>query len=181
MLQLINDVLDLSKIESGRVELIEEVLDMTSLVRDCVRLLDDRAREAGVTWREVIAPDLPSLKADARGVRQILLNLLTNALKFTGAGGTVTLEAAATDGGFAVADTGSGIPETELAHIFEPFRNRSSALVSLTKEGTGLGLSICKRLVEMHGGTIELESRIGRGTTATVRFPASRVVRPVSR
>ena len=183
LLQLINDVLDLSKIEAGRAELIEEVLDVPSLARDCVRLLDERARDAGVRWREVIPTELPSLKADARGVRQILLNLLTNAVKFTGTGGTVTFEARQeTDGGLAltIADTGTGIPDSELAHIFEPFRYRSNALVSRAKEGTGLGLSICKRLVEMHGGTIELTSKIDHGTTVTVRFPASRVVEPVN-
>ena len=183
LLQLINDVLDLSKIEAGRAELIEEVLDIPSLARECVRLLDERARDAGVRWREVIPTELPSLKADARGVRQILLNLLTNAVKFTGAGGTVTFEARQeTDGGLAltIADTGMGIPDSELAHIFEPFRHRSNALVSRAKEGTGLGLSICKRLVEMHGGTIELKSKLDRGTTVTIRFPASRVVEPVS-
>ena len=183
LLQLINDVLDLSKIEAGRAELIEEVLDVPSLARDCVRLLDERARDAGVRWREVIPTELPSLKADARGIRQILLNLLTNAVKFTGTGGTVTFEARQeTDGGLAltIADTGTGIPDSELAHIFEPFRYRSNALVSRAKEGTGLGLSICKRLVEMHGGTIELTSKIDHGTTVTVRFPASRVVEPVN-
>ena len=182
LLQLINDVLDLSKIEAGRAELIEEVLDVPGLARDCVHLLDDRARDAGVRWHEVIPTELPSLRADARGVRQILLNLLTNAVKFTGSGGTVTFEARQETGGgpaLTIADTGMGIPDSELAHIFEPFRYRSNALVSRAKEGTGLGLSICKRLVEMHGGTIELKSKIDRGTTVTVRFPASQVVEPV--
>ncbi len=182
LLQLINDVLDLSKIEAGRTEIVEEILDIPSLARDCIRLLDDRAREAGVRWREEIPDDLPALKADARGVRQILLNLLTNAVKFTPAGGTVSFQAAADDEGrlaLLVADTGTGIPESELAHIFEPFRYRSNALVSRVKEGTGLGLSICKRLAEMHGGTIEIQSRIDRGTKVTVRFPANRVVEPV--
>jgi len=183
LLQLINDVLDLSKIEAGRADLIEEILDVPSLARDCIRLLDERAREAGVAWREVIPIRMPALKADARGVRQILLNLLTNAVKFTPAGGTVIFEAAIEKDGelaLTVADTGTGIPESEIVHIFEPFRYRSNALVSRAKEGTGLGLSICKRLIEMHGGTIELRSRLDRGTTVTVRFSASRVVEPVS-
>ena len=182
LLNLINDVLDLSKIESGRAELVEEVLDVPSLARDCIRLLDDRAREAGVLWREAIPVDLPALKGDARGVRQILLNLLTNAVKFTASGGTVTFEAKEENDGrlaLTVADTGTGIPESELAHIFEPFRYRSNALVSRVKEGTGLGLSICKRLTEMHGGTIEIKSRMDRGTTVTVRFPRNRVIEPV--
>ncbi|MBM3547486.1 MAG: PAS domain S-box protein [Alphaproteobacteria bacterium] len=183
LLQLINDVLDLSKIEAGRADLTEEVLDVPSLARDCIRLLDERAREAGVLWREVIPIRLPAIKADARGVRQILLNLLTNAVKFTPAGGTVTIEAAQEKDGelaLTVADTGTGIPESEIVHIFEPFRYRSNALVSRVKEGTGLGLSICKRLIEMHGGTIELRSRVDRGTTVTIRFPRNRVVEPVS-
>jgi signal transduction histidine kinase len=126
---------------------------------------------------------LPALKADARGVRQILLNLLTNAVKFTPSGGTVTIEAAIEKDGelaLTVADTGTGIPESEIVHIFEPFRYRSNALVSRVKEGTGLGLSICKRLIEMHGGTIELRSRVDRGTSVTIRFPRNRVVEPVS-
>ena len=183
LLQLINDVLDLSKIEAGRAEIVEEVLDVPSLARDCIRLLDERARDAGVRWREEIPADLPALKADARGLRQILLNLLTNAVKFTPAGGKVSFQAAACDDGrlaLVVADTGTGIPESELAHIFEPFRYRSNALVSRVKEGTGLGLSICKRLAEMHGGTIEIQSRIERGTVVTVRFPPNRVVEPVT-
>jgi signal transduction histidine kinase len=181
LLNLINDVLDLSKIEAGRAELVEEILDVPSLARDCIRLLDDRARESGVLWREAIPADLPALKGDARGVRQILLNLLTNAVKFTASGGTVTFEANEEGDGrlaLTVADTGTGIPASELAHIFEPFRYRSNALVSRAKEGTGLGLSICKRLAEMHGGTIEIKSRVDRGTIVTVRFPRNRVVEP---
>jgi PAS domain S-box-containing protein len=183
LLQLINDVLDLSKIEAGRADLTEEILDVPSLARDCIRLLDERAREAGVEWNEAIPMRLPALKADARGVRQILLNLLTNAVKFTPSGGTVTIEAAIEKDGelaLTVADTGTGIPESEIVHIFEPFRYRSNALVSRVKEGTGLGLSICKRLIEMHGGTIELRSRVDRGTSVTIRFPRNRVVEPVS-
>jgi PAS domain S-box-containing protein len=183
LLQLINDVLDLSKVESGRAELSEEVLELPFVARECLRLLDERARDAEIRWQERLPEDLPALRADARSLRQILLNLLSNAVKFTGPGGTVTIGARrGDDGGMAmtVTDTGPGIAAGDLPHIFEPFRYRSNALVTRGKEGTGLGLSICKRLVELHGGSIGIDSAPGRGTTVTVRFPPSRVVEGVS-
>ena len=183
LLQLINDVLDLSKVEAGRAELSEEPLDLPNIARECLRLLDERARDARIQWRERLPEGLPALRADARSLRQILLNLLSNAVKFTGPEGTVTIGARrADDGGLAltVADTGSGIAAADLPHIFEPFRYRSNALITRGKEGTGLGLSICKRLTELHGGAIEIDSEIGHGTTVTVRFPPNRVVEAVS-
>ena len=106
--------------------------------------------------------------------RSILLNLLTNAVKFTASGGTVAFEAKEENDGrlaLTVADTGTGIPESELAHIFEPFRYRSNALVSRVKEGTGLGLSICKKIVEDHGGQIAARSEPGKGATFSFTLP----------
>jgi len=182
LLRLISDVLDLSKVEAGRTELLEEEIDVASLVRDCMRLLDDRLREAGLRWIEHLPETLPALKADTTAIRQILLNLLTNAVKFT-PDGTIAIEARRTPTGefrLRIADTGIGIPQEELPHVFEPFRHRSNALISRAQEGTGLGLSICKRLMEMHGGTIELHSTLGEGTVATLLFPARRVVAAVS-
>ncbi len=173
LLDMINEILDLSKIEAGRYELYPEDLDVAPIVEDCVSVLSVTAQQRDVELISTVS-GLPSVKADDRAIRHILLNLLSNAVKFTSAGGRVRVSATVAPDGMiaiAVADTGVGIAATDLDRIFEPFRQAETA-VSRAREGTGLGLPITKRLVELSGGQIALESRVGLGTTVTVWLPA---------
>jgi two-component system cell cycle sensor histidine kinase PleC len=173
LLDMINEILDLSKIEAGRYELYPEDLNVAPIVKDCVSVLSVTAQQRDVELISTVS-GLPSVKVDDRAIRHILLNLLSNAVKFTSAGGRVRVSATVAPDGMiaiAVADTGVGIAATDLDRIFEPFR-QAEALVSRAQEGTGLGLPITKRLVELSGGRISLESRVGLGTTVTVWLPA---------
>lgn len=176
LLALINDVLDLSRVESGKHELFEEVVDLQVLVKACVAMTAVRARNAGVRIEVAIAAPI-CFTADERAVKQVLLNLLTNAIKYTGAGGNVAVTAENHPGGLdlSVSDNGCGIPSTMMAKIFEPFQ-RADSMVTREVEGSGLGLAISRHFMEMHGGRLILESRVGAGTVATARFPAGRVV-----
>jgi signal transduction histidine kinase len=179
LLDLINDILDMSKIEAGRYQLLDEVIDLPEITDLSVRMLASRAASGGVGITIELPPFLPQLTADRRGVKQVLLNLLSNAVKFTPSGGQVVVRAVLEgNGGIAVMveDNGSGIPEDQTARVFEPFR-QVERLTRGKPEGTGLGLSICKGLMEAHGGSITLASVVGQGTTVTVRFPAERTVR----
>lgn len=176
LLSLINDILDLSRIESGQMALAEEAVDIGAAIAQALRMIAPRAQKAGVRLSCDIADGLPFLLGDQRAMLQMLLNLLGNAVKFTPESG----EAATTamllpDGGIGimVADTGTGIPEEELERVLEPFERADSAAVRTT-EGTGLGLPIVKRLAERHGGRLELTSEPGAGTTAILIFPARR-------
>ncbi len=179
LLDLINDILDMSKIEAGRQELLEESIDFEEIVDTCERMLHARAKDGEVSIEVEIAPHLPLLLADRRAVKQVVLNLLTNAVKFTPAGGSVTMRAGQDDTGalwLSVADTGCGISPDQLPHVFEPFRRAEHGQTPTAKEGTGLGLAICKGLMDGHGGRIEIDSKPGRGTTVTVTFPPSRTL-----
>ena len=178
LLDLINDVLDMSKLEAGRYTLDDRRTDMMALLRDCAELAAVSAEQGGVSLDIVPAPDLPNLNADDRAVRQVVLNLLSNAVKFTPKGGRVTMAASVReDGSFAitVADTGIGIAPEALNLIAEPFHQADNS-ISRRFGGTGLGLSISRNLVELHGGTLSIDSAVGEGTTVTVLFPAERVV-----
>jgi signal transduction histidine kinase len=180
LLQIISDILDLAKIEASRVELEETAIDIREVLGACQTLIATRASQGDVSVNADAPPDLPRLFADPLRVKQILLNLLSNAVKFSPRGGVVRMAAArAGDGGLAVtiADEGCGMSPSELTRAFEPFRQVGSEIARRT-EGTGLGLPLAKRLVELHGGVLEIASTPGRGTTATVRFPASRVRSP---
>jgi two-component system cell cycle sensor histidine kinase PleC len=175
LLALINDILDLSKTEAGKLDLDLEPVDLTALFEDCARLMRDRASERGVKLSIVVAEDLPMLQADALRIRQIVLNLLSNSVKFTPAGGKVDLLAGiANDGGvvIAVQDTGIGMAPEMIPIALEPFRQIASPL-SRNVEGTGLGLSLVKSLTERHGGRIEIQSTPGAGTIVRLRFPPS--------
>jgi two-component system cell cycle sensor histidine kinase PleC len=177
LLDLINEILDLSKIEAGRYELYPEDVSVVPLIEDCVSVLSIIAqqREVEVTFT---ADDLLIVRVDERALKQVMLNLLSNAVKFTPAGGRVSLEAnIASDGMIAivVSDTGIGIAADDLDRIFEPFR-RGEAAVSRTHEGTGLGLAITKHLVELSHGRLALESQVGLGTTVTVWLPAAHLL-----
>ncbi len=177
LLSMINDILDLSKIEAGQWELFDEEIDVGATLAAVVRLVDDRAARGGVVLAVEAADDLPRLWADERALKQVLLNLLSNAVKFTDADGHVTLSVAIEANGdylFRVADQGIGIPADELGRVLEPFEQASNSLTRQS-EGTGLGLPLAKSFVELQGGTLEIESEVGAGTLVSVRFPASRV------
>lgn len=178
LLHLINDVLDLSKVEAGRVDLHEETVDLAKLAEDCCRLVADSVRAGELKLTLELAPHLPLIRGDELRLKQILINLLSNAVKFTLAGGSIALTAAiAVDGGIAVsvADTGIGMAPEEIPVALEPFRQVDSAF-NRRFEGTGLGLPLARRLAELHGATLSLSSVKGRGTIATLTLPASRVV-----
>lgn len=169
LLQLLTDILDMSKIEAGRYEIAPGPVDLRACAEFCMRQLDHRAMRNGIRLENAIPAGLPPAHADERALRQILLNLMTNAVKFTQSGGKVTVGASVTADGAAlitVADTGIGMDEAEIPLALEPFRQIGSA-----PEGTGLGLSITHRLVDLHGGRLDIASRPGQGTTVTVRLP----------
>jgi PAS domain S-box-containing protein len=180
LLDLINDILDLSKVESGMDELHEEDVETPEIAHSVLRLVQQRAQKQGVALALELPHDPPNLRADRRKLKQILVNLLANAIKFTEAGGTVALEIrCGQDSGyvFQVTDTGIGIAREDIPKALAQFGQVDSTH-SRRHEGTGLGLPLTKALVELHGGTLELESEPGRGTTVTVRFPAERISRP---
>jgi PAS domain S-box-containing protein len=171
LLELINDILDLSKIEAGRVELKPEWFDLAALIQEAVASL----RPLADNKRLLLGLDLPpalNMRGDRVRVREILSNLLSNAIKFTPEGGRIVVSGASEDGlvRFAVEDTGVGIPPEEHASIFDKF-HQVGATTKGVREGTGLGLAITKRLVEMHGGTITVESEPGRGSRFSVTLP----------
>lgn len=178
LLALISDILDLSKIEAGRFDLHEQEVSIPGVVERCLRLIAWRAEDGRVAVRNQVPADLPHLVADDRRLRQVLLNVLSNAVKFTPAGGSVEISAArSADGGtaIAVADTGVGMRPEDIPVALEPFRQLDSTFTR-HYEGTGLGLPLAQRLIELHGGTLAIESAPGKGTTVTMRLPASRVI-----
>ncbi|MFM8678897.1 MAG: ATP-binding protein [Alphaproteobacteria bacterium] len=178
LLQLISDLLDTSKIEAGGYTLIEETVDPVAVVEDAAAMLRDRARNAGIRLRLHADKDVPMVRADARALRQVVINLLANALKFTAKGGRAEVQCGLDEQGWlaiAVGDTGAGIPEDMLPRLFQPFSQAHSHLVR-SKEGAGLGLAISRGLVELHGGTIGIESIEGEGTVVTLRLPPERLV-----
>lgn len=178
LLGIINDILDLSKIEAGRLTLHEEIVDPAAIARDCTRLVSARAEEAGVLLRLRVLADAPrQVSADELKLKQILLNLLSNAIKFTPRGGHVDVVLQrGRDGNLEIMieDTGVGMSDEDLAIALQPFGQVESTFTR-TRQGTGLGLPLTKGLVELHGGTMRIESALGRGTTVTVSFPLVRV------
>jgi two-component system, cell cycle sensor histidine kinase DivJ len=172
LLAVINGILDMSKIEIGRFEITPEPFAPSQVVAGCCDLMMLQAREAGVGLRKIAPEDLPELIADKRAVNQILLNLLSNAIRFTDRGGTVTISVRgeATAVTFAVEDNGVGIGEEDLARVGEPYF-QARAAYDRRHGGTGLGLSIVKGLVRLHGGEFGIRSRLGEGTRVTVRLP----------
>ncbi len=178
LLGLINDILDLSKIESGTDELHEDTIEIPEIVRSAVMLVGHRAEQGGVKLELELADRLPALRADERKVKQILVNLLSNAVKFTDAGGEVALRAwCRIDSGyvFQITDTGIGIAPEDIPKALSRFVQVDGDL-NRVYEGTGLGLPLTGGLVELHGGSLDLQSKVGVGTTVTVRFPADRIV-----
>jgi signal transduction histidine kinase/HAMP domain-containing protein len=182
LLSLINDVLDLSKIEVGRLELQEEDVDIAEVVATCNRIIEGRAKEAELEVAVNIASELPLVRADARRLKQIVLNLLSNAVKFTPAGGRIIISAATLPSGepiISVSDTGIGMRSEDVALALEPFRQIDGAL-NRRYEGTGLGLPLVQRLVQLHGGALSIKTAPGAGTTITLRLPADRCIREVA-
>jgi signal transduction histidine kinase len=173
---VINDILDISKIEGGRLELRDEPVGVEDMIESCRRIVAAMAEATGVVLSVDIAEALPLVRCDALRFRQILLNLMSNAVKFTPAGGRATVSAA-THGGFAVitvADTGIGMREEDIAVALEPFRQvggNTRDVVTRRFAGTGLGLPLAKALVELHGGTLTIASVVDCGTTVCIRLP----------
>ncbi|MEI9904120.1 MAG: PAS domain-containing sensor histidine kinase, partial [Asticcacaulis sp.] len=171
LLSLINDILDMSKIEAGKMSLRFEPVLIDEVVEDTLRLVRQRVDKAGLKVRTHL-PVLPEIEADFRALKQILLNLLTNAIKFTPQGGTITVSAVMTDANvhISVADTGIGIAEKDLERLARPFEQIENQF-SKTREGTGLGLALTKSLIEMHNGRMDIDSKVGEGTTVHVILP----------
>ena len=180
LLALVDDLLDFSKIEARRHKLDEEQIDVPQVLLSCVTLVKESAQEGGVKIGLEAPENLPDLCADKRKFKQILTNLLSNAVKFTPSGGEVTLRAwvHADDGYlFQVADSGIGIALEDIPKALSPFEQIDGGF-DRRYEGAGLGLPLTKSLVELHGGSLDLQSQVGAGTTVTVRFPAERIVAP---
>ena len=183
LLMLINEILDLSRVEAGRYELKEEAISLALIVEDCRHLLALRATKREITVTEAIEPNLPPIWADERAIRQVVLNLLSNAIKFTPQGGTVTLKAGWTAQGgqyVAIHDTGPGIPEAEIPIVMSSF-GRGTLAQKNADEGSGLGLPIVKGLVELHGGSFTLRSKVREGTRVIVILPPERVINALPR
>jgi two-component system cell cycle sensor histidine kinase PleC len=182
LLDLINEILDLSRIEAGRYELNEERAHLGDIVQDCHRLLKLRAQAKGLEVVENISPDLPPMWVDPRAMRQICLNLMSNAVKFTPRGGRITLTVSPSpDGGqfLSVRDTGPGIPKEEIPKVLQAF-GQGSLAHEAAEGGTGLGLPIVKSLIELHGGTFELRSEVQKGTEVVIVVPRQRVLASVA-
>ena len=177
LMGLIDDLLDLSKIEAGKRELRDEIVDLAELIPGAVHLLEGQAAEGEVSIELELAPALPRLRADYGAAKQILLNVLSNAVKFTLPGGTVRMRAIASAGGIEieVRDDGIGIDPGYIDRLMAPFVQAES-VQTRSRQGTGLGLPIVKSLMELHGGAFELSSRLHQGTTAVLRFPAERII-----
>ena len=177
LLDVISDILDISKVETGNLELAETEVDLNEAIGKSIRLVQERAQDAGVSLLGKV-DEQSVIYADERLVKQCLVNLLSNAVKFTPEGGKIEIRVSRLENGglsVAVADTGIGICPEDFDKVFSPFGQVESAY-SGTYEGTGLGLPITKALLELHGGTLALESVVGVGTTITLSFPKERVL-----
>jgi len=179
LLSLINDILDMSKIEAGKRELAESVMSVEDIVRSVSRLVLARAKTGKVRLTASVPSGFPFFRAEERAIKQVLTNLLTNAIKFTPEGGTVTLSAERAEDDslvIKVQDTGIGMTPDEIPIALAPFGQIESAL-SRKNQGTGLGLPLTRALVELHGGTLTIESEVGKGTTVVLSFPKERLVK----
>jgi signal transduction histidine kinase len=174
LLALINDILDLSRIDAGEGKLEESEVDLHDVIAQSLRMVAPQAEAAGIALASEIARGLSPFRADKRRLKQALVNLLSNAVKFTAAGGHIQVRALPRDGGVAitVADTGIGIAQKDIPRALERFGQVDSTLAR-KYEGAGLGLPLAKHFMEMHGGTLTLESTVNVGTTVTVTLPAS--------
>jgi signal transduction histidine kinase len=177
LLNLVNEVLDLSKVVSGQLELQESTVDLGGLLRECADLLAVQITEKQLTLRTTVPEELPSLSADALRLKQVLLNLLSNAIKFSHIGSVVEARAHITGEGdltIAIIDLGIGMRPEDIPIAFEPFRQIDGDAAH-AHEGTGLGLPLAKMLVEKHGGTVAVTSALGEGTTVDIAIPGWRI------
>ena len=177
LLGVINDILDISRIEAGEMEVEEEETNIGEQAEVCFRMIEERARRKRIALACDIEKGLPALRSDRRHIRQILLNLTVNAVKFTNEGGRIWLKAGVQADGalyIQIVDTGIGIAQDHIPKVLEPF-SQISDRHDLTHEGAGLGLAISRRLVELHSGTLSVLSKVGEGTTVTLLFPPERV------
>jgi signal transduction histidine kinase len=172
VVNIVSDFLDISKIEAGRLDLIKKRIDLYKLIQGSLKSYMPMATVKKISMTTVLEPGLPEISADERRLEQVLSNLISNAIKFTAAGGVVEIGARRLDGDirFWVKDTGEGIPPDELGDLFEKYRQSTSGKISQSK-GTGLGLVICKKIAEAHGGRISVESRVGEGSTFSMEIP----------
>jgi len=181
LLNLINEILDLSRIEAGRYQLSEEPLTLVDIVEEGCHMMELRSRAKDIRVVREFEHGMPRLLADERSIRQITLNLLSNAVKFTPSGGEIRIRVGWTAGGgqyISIRDNGPGIPEDEMPVVLSAFGQGTIAIKS-AEQGTGLGLPIVQGLAELHGGAFELHSKLREGTEAVVTFPASRVMEPL--
>jgi signal transduction histidine kinase len=176
LLALINDILDIARIEAGHAELHEEVVDLKAMVHQTVAMLMPQAHAEHIHLVESIDDDVQTLYADERRLKQVLINLLGNAVKFTMEGGEVAITARRVAEGVAIAvsDTGIGIAEQDIPRVMSQFGQVDSSLAR-QYQGTGLGLPLAKQLTELHGGALVIQSVLGAGTTVTVTLPAARI------
>src|SRR6266850_5312278 len=174
LLSLINDILDLSKIEAGRMELDLSDFDLPAAMDNAVTLVRERASRKGVTVRIAVGEQVGTMRGDERKIRQVLLNLLSNAIKFTPEGGRIEVAAVPNDGSVevSVSDTGIGIAPEDREAVFEEFRQVGTSAAK--QEGTGLGLALCRKFVELHGGRIWVKSQLGAGSTFTFTISVRR-------
>lgn len=180
LLSIINDILDISKAEAGKLELEEEPIDPVEALNRSMHMFRQRASEIGVDLSFRVRDEIPWIIADPRLFNQVAINLTSNALKFTPEGGRVWIEIGLDARGnftLSVRDTGIGIKDEDSKRIFEPFIQVENAM-SRTHQGTGLGLPLVRKIMSLHGGTVELQSKVGEGTTVIATFPKSRFVAP---
>lgn len=179
LLEIINEVLDMSKIEAGRIEIDEGEMDLANLIQSVMRMMDSRAFGNDVTIKREINETLPNLQGDQRLIRQVLINLVTNAVKFSKIGTSVFVSAYMLDDGrlqIKVRDQGAGIPKDKIEQAMEPFGQVSDRAENAMQQGTGLGLPLAKAMVDLHDGTLSIDSEVDEGTTVYVNFPAYRVI-----
>ncbi len=177
LLALINDILNLSKLEAGKFQLQEQDVDLAATVDACIRLIEALAYQSEIRLPVALDPEVPFIRADERRLRQILINLLSNAVKFSPEGGDVKVSSVRRGGGLAisVSDTGIGMAPEDIPKAMAPF-GQIERTVRRKQEGTGLGLPLAKQFVELHGGTFAIESKLNAGTTVTFLVPPSRIV-----
>ena len=175
LLDVINDILDISKVESGTVVLDQDLVELGEVIKTCHRLVTPRVQNKNLLLATKIVDDIPIILGDRRRITQLVLNLLSNVIKFTAGDGRIVTRVRCADTGdveLSVCDSGIGIRAKNLAKAVEPFFQVDGTLAR-PHEGTGLGLTLCKMFAELHGGDLNIESEFGRGTTVTARFPAN--------
>ncbi len=183
LLRIINDILDLSRIEAGKRTLREELTSLTEVAREACSLLHLKARQKAIDVKEIFEENLPKIVIDEQAMRQVVLNLVSNALKFTPENGEVTVKVGRTKSGgqyVAVRDNGPGIPKEEIPIVLSAF-GQGAISIKTAEQGTGLGIPIVQALIHMHGGNFTLRSRVGEGTEAIATLPAKRVVSAFTR